>query len=103
MAQLQAPVKDTQLKINLSFDIDGLTMDEYDFYCEFYTMKKAEKVEKADMIRLDGHNYLALVDTSKIGAGFLKVKATALVPDDDWPNGVRKEVARYTTDLQIYG
>lgn len=86
----------TQLKINIHIDeIDGYTMNDMDFECLFYVSpNKTFTTLKKDMIKVDNENYIAIVDSEKLGIGKVMVKVTAYVPDGDFENGFRKEVAR---------
>lgn len=93
------PVTGTELKINVHLEpIGGLTMDNYDFSVVMYTSPfKEQHFAKADMTRVDENNYIALVDSAKTGAGELKCMVTALIPDEDFPDGLRTEkVCGYT-------
>lgn len=93
----------TMVKINVHFDrIDGLKMDDYDFSCDFYVHStKKVTVPKDKMVRIDEDNYLAVIDTDITGAGDIMMRATAMIPDGDYPNGLRKEVAGCATGITI--
>lgn len=93
----------TELKLNIGIEpIGGLTMDEYDFSIEVYCFQnKAIKFGKADTIRVDANNYMVLVDTSALGAGELKCKVTAQIPDGDFKDGIRTEIAYVDTNITI--
>lgn len=97
------PYVGTELKMNVSIDpIGGLTMDDYDFVIEMYcSVKKTVVVEKKDSIRIDSSNYLVLIDTNITGAGELKCKVTAHIPDNDFPDSLRTEVAVLDTGVTI--
>ena len=87
----------------LNVHIEGLpgTMDEVDFRCKFWTYRKELTVEKKDMIRLDENNYMAVVDSSLLGRGTIKVQTTVLVPDTDVDGGVRTEIYTKYTDIKV--
>lgn len=93
----------TVVKINVHVErICCLTMDDYDFVCEFYVYpNKKVTVAKKDMIRKNEDNYVAIVDTSVVGAGTIRVRVTAMIPDGDCPNGIRKEVGTCSTGIII--
>lgn len=93
----------TQLKINIHIDnIDNYSMNDMDFECEFYiSPNKFITVYKKDMIKVDNENFIAIVDSEKLGIGKLMVKVTAYVPDGDFEDGFRKEVARTYTNVTI--
>jgi hypothetical protein len=87
----------TDLKINVHIEtVSGLTMDRYNFECLFYTSSliKSIRVKKENMVRIDSQNYIAVVDSSKIGYGRLNMKITAYIPDQSiyYRDGIRKEV-----------
>lgn len=87
----------------LNIHIGGLpgTMDDVDFHCKFWTYRKELTVEKKDMIRIDENNYMAVVDSSLLGRGTLKVQTTVLVPDTDVDGGVRREIYTEYTDIKV--
>lgn len=96
----------TELKINVHVEpIDGLHMSDYDFECLFYVnTNKHVVVSKADMKEVDIDNYLALITsdlTNKIGRGAIKMKITAYIPDADFPDGLRTEIAEVCTGVVI--
>lgn len=93
----------TQFKLNLHVEpVADMTMDDYDFSVEVYCSRlRIEKREKKDCTRVDSDNYLVTVDSAVLGAGTLKVKFTAIVPDIDFPDELRKEVTVIDTDIEI--
>ena len=93
----------TELKINVSLDpLEGMTMDDYDFTIEMYcSPKKVVTVSKAEAIRIDSSNYLVRVDSNITGAGDLKCKITAQIPDSDFDDSLRTEVALIDTNVTI--
>lgn len=93
----------TEIKVNVHFEsIDGLTMDDYDFTCEFYVFRNMiATVNKKEMIRVDQDNYVAIVDTATTGPGEIMLRATAMIPDADCDGGYRKEVAGCSTGITI--
>lgn len=87
-----------ELKINVHADpVDGLHMADYDFECDFFTYpNRAVKFKKADMIQVDSDNYLAAITSEmvkKMGQGMLKLRFIAYIPDVDFSDGFRTEVA----------
>ena len=92
----------TELKFAVALTLPGgLTMDEVDFRCKFWTYRKELTVEKKEMIRLDENNYMAVVDSSRLGRGTIKVQTTVLVPDTDVDGGVRTEIYTKYTDIKV--
>jgi hypothetical protein len=93
----------TELKINVHVEpIGGIRMSEYDFTCVFYVYKnKCLVINKRDMTKVDDDNYIANVDTTKIGAGCLKMRFEAEIPDSDINDGFRKEVELVDLNIPI--
>lgn len=93
----------TELKMNVNIaPINGVSMDDYDFEVETYcSPKKSIITKKSEAIRVDGNNYVVLVDTSTVGAGDLKCKVTAYLPDADFSDMLRTEVVSIDTGINI--
>lgn len=93
----------TEFKINVHVEpIDGLHMSDYDFTCRFYiyTNRNVE-ISKSEMIRVDDDNYIACIDSSKLGVGTIMMRITAQIPDADFPDGLRTEIETISTGLVI--
>lgn len=99
----ESPFIGTELKLNIHIEpIGKVTMDDYDFEVEVYcSPKRPVMATKKDMIRVDSNNYVVLVDTNEVGAGDLKCKVTAYVPDGDFPDLIRTEVVCIDTGINI--
>lgn len=97
------PYIGTEIKLNISIDpIDGVTMDDYDFTIEAYcSAKRVMTIKKEDALRVDSSNYIILLDTTILGAGNLKCKITAHIPDDDFSDALRTEVVVVDTGVTI--
>lgn len=93
----------SEIKLNVGIEpIGDLTMDDYDFECEFYCFSnKKVNLHKRAMIRRDERNYIAPIDSSALGAGSLKCKVTAYIPDMDFEDGVRTEIVYLDTQINI--
>lgn len=93
----------TEVKLNISIEnIGELTMDGYDFTCEFFCFPAKKVVlKKEDLVRVDNANYIALVDTMPIGTGELRCKIVAMLPDGDCADGLRTEVLVMKTGINI--
>lgn len=96
----------TELKINVHVEpIDGYHMSDYDFECQFYVYtNKSATISKADMIKVDDDNYLALITSElaqKIGRGAIRMRLTAHIPDFDFSDGLRTEIAEVCTGVVI--
>ncbi len=93
----------TELKLSIEIEpISGLTMDDYDFNVEvFCSTKKVITFLKSEAVRVDSWNYIVLADTSVLGAGDVKCKVTAYIPDGDFKDHLRTEVACIDTGITI--
>ena len=93
----------TELKLNVHIEpIGDITMDDYDFEVDVWcSLKRIATVPKRDAIRIDKNNYLVCVDSSVLGHGIVKMKVTAHIPDDDFDDRLRTEVAYVSTDIEI--
>jgi hypothetical protein len=99
----ESPFIGTELKLNIHIEpIGDTTMDDYNFEVEVYcSPKRPIIIPKANAIRIDSDNYVVLVDTNVVGAGDLKCKVTAQVPDGDFPDLLRTEVVCIDTGINI--
>lgn len=99
----ESPFIGTELKLNIHIEpIGDITMDDYNFEVEVYCSPKRQVIiSKANSIRVDSDNYIVLVDTNVVGAGDLKCKVTAYVPDGDFPDQLRTEVVCVDTGINI--
>lgn len=93
----------TELKLNINIEPMGeVTMDDYDWYVEVYcSAKRVVALPKKTAIRIDSDNYVVLVDSEELGVGDVKCKVVALIPDFDFPDTIRKEVALVDTGINI--
>lgn len=92
----------TTYKLNIHIEGIPSTMDDIDFTCEFSTGGSLRvTVDKADMVRLDANNYIAVVDSSRLGRGRIYNCTTVRIPDTDCPGGIRTEIYREETDIVI--
>ena len=53
------------------------------------------------MIRIDEDNYVAVIDSSLIGRGEIRVQTTVLIPDTDCDGGIRTEIYTEQTGIKI--
>ena len=85
----------------LNIHIDGLpgTMDDVAFTCCFWTFKESITLSKEEMIRLDADNYIAVIDSTLIGRGTIKVQTTVQIPDFVFNDTAPTEI--YTEDTGI--
>lgn len=93
----------TELKLSVKIDpIGDYSMDDYDFEVEVYcSPKKTISCNKNQLIRMDKDNYIMLIDTEILGAGTIKAKITACIPDGDFEDGLRTEVKIIDTGINI--
>jgi hypothetical protein len=93
----------TELKLNVNIEpIGDVTMDNYEFEIEVYcSPKKSIVIKKGDAIRIDESNYVILIDSEVVGAGDLKCKITAHIPDGDFEDNIRTEVIGIDTGINI--
>lgn len=93
----------TELKLNINIEpFAGVTMEDYDFEVEIYcSPKRTIVIPKEKAIKIDESNYVVLVDTNIVGAGDLKCKVTADVPDADFMDMIRTEVVAIDTGIKI--
>lgn len=99
----ESPFIGTELKLNINIEpIGDITMDDYDFEVQVYcSIKRVVIIQKKDAVRVDSNNYIVLVDTTETGAGELKCKVTAHIPDADFSDGLRTEVVGINTGITI--
>lgn len=93
----------TEIKLNIHVEpIGDVHMEDYDFTVNVYTSPiKSIEVTKGEAIHIDEDNYVVCLDTSKFGAGRLKCKITAQIPDGDFSDSLRTEIAVIDTGIDI--
>ena len=93
----------TEEKFNLRISpLGDLHAADYDFSVKAYSNKSANLIiPKDECIMVDNDNFIVRVDTSALGLGQIILEVTAYIPDSDFPDGLRTEIARYTTDTLI--
>lgn len=93
----------TEVKLSIEIEPLGhITMDDYDFTVEVYcSAKRVQTFAKKDAIRVNTWNYIVLVDTAELGAGDVKCKVTAHIPDSDFSDSLRTEVACVDTGITV--
>ena len=95
----------SEVEVNIHlYPIDGYTMDEYDFTCEIFCSSMRKQIlHKSDLRRVDENNYVAIVDTSKIGVGKVKIRVSARVPNDNFDDGYRDIVTYLNPWVEVKG
>ena len=93
----------TELKLNINIaKLEEFTMDDYDFNVEVYcSAKRVITITKEEAIRIDENNYVILIDSGELGAGDVKCKVTAYVPDYDFPDTLRTEIVGVDAGVTI--
>lgn len=96
----------TELKLNVHIDpIDGVRMENYDFFCEFFVRRKnSVKITKEEMLYVDDDNYIALLTSEHaetLRRGDLQVRITAYLPDSDFDDGHRVEIIELWTGITL--
>lgn len=92
-----------EIKFNVHVEpIGDVWLSDCDFKCTFFVYNnKTVVVPKEEMIMIDDDNYLAIVDSNRLGTGRVKCKIEMEVPDADCEDGFRKEVEVVCTDEVI--
>ena len=87
----------------LNIHIEGLptNMDDVDFTARFYCFRESIELSKENMIRIDEINYIAVIDSKKIGKGSIKMQIVVDVPDADVDGGIRTEIYTENTGIII--
>lgn len=81
----------TQFVINVRMEpMDNVHMANVEFKAKFYVYQnKVLELDKSDMLQVDEDNYLAFVDSAKVGKGQIKYRLFVNVPDENWEGGHR--------------
>lgn len=95
-----------EYKLNVHVEpIAGYHMEELNFKCVLFVYpNKAVEVGKAMMVKVDEDNYIIPLTAELvkiIGRGQLKLKIIGEIPDSDFPDGLRTEIAEICTDVVI--
>lgn len=102
----------TELKmvVNFQYPSDSdTTLDTIDFYVEYFCKPQQKlMLQKADLIREEEEiegltvvTWYAMVDTSVVGPGQLKMRLMAYIPDAAASDGIREEYAEIDTNVII--
>ena len=90
----------TTPKYKLYIDV-GIPMSDFDFNVELIGSAGTVTVYKASMPVDSEGNYHLCFDTADLGVGRVKAVVTALISDQDFPGGIRKEVAVINNLLDV--
>lgn len=94
----------TELKLNIAIEpIGEIHASSYDFNVDFYcSTRRVKTITKEELLPIDDDNFIARLDTNEVGAGGLKCRITAYIPDEDFTDdGLRTEVIEIATDYDI--
>lgn len=99
------PKAGTQLKLAVTADLGSTHLKDVDFECRFFRRGRPDNgvsVGKDKMRMLNDDEYLAVVDTKRIGPGELLMELTAWIPDGDVEGGQRREQVVVSTGIHVY-
>lgn len=90
-----------EFKMNVSMDvIDNYHMGDVTFSCTFCSKNKVT-LTKSQMVEIDEDNYVAPLNSTALGEGVLSVIYEADIPDSDFSDGFRHEIAVIKTKMKI--
>ena len=82
----------TGLKFAINITADGFDMNEDDFEVAIGNGSKRIVLQKSDIKDGENGEHLLCFDSTQFPSGMLRLVVSAKVPDDDFDDGVRKEV-----------
>ena len=85
----------TDLKYLIQIEAEGFSMDDDNYTIVLRCNGREITVPKEDIVEGDNDDHYLLVDTSQFGSGMLKMIVYAEVPDDNFSDGARTEVASF--------
>lgn len=80
----------TDLKFFIQIEATGFSMDDDEYSI---VLRCNGREVKGDVVEGDNGEHYLIVDSSQFGSGTLKMIVYAEVPDEDFPDGARTEVA----------
>lgn len=91
------------ITLNVSIEkINGLTMDDLDFKCLFFTtIGQCLQLDKSQLIRVDSSNYLACINTADLSCGKLFMRIYVKVPDSNYEKKHRLEIVNVDTGVLL--
>lgn len=95
-----------EYKLNVHVEpIAGYHMDELSLKCVLFVYpNKTVGVGKEAMVKVDEDNYIIPLTAELVkivGRGQLKVRVIAEIPDSDFPDSLRTEIAEVCTGIVI--
>lgn len=95
----------TELKLNITANLgEHLHLCDVNFTTVFYSKPETGRqvvINKDELVEIDDDNYVAIVDTDKIGTGEYWMKLFVYIPDEDCPDGYRTEVVNVPTGVKV--
>ena len=82
----------SDLKFQIDLTANGFDQNKDNYTIDFYCGDKIMHFTQDHVISHDGHFYLP-VPTDSLDPGLLRIVVTAYVPDSDFSEGIRKEIA----------
>lgn len=83
----------TDLKFLINIEAQGFSMEDDDYTIMLKCRNQRVTLTKEDIITDGQDNHYLCVDSSQFGPGLLQMVVSAEVPDGDFPDGYRTEVA----------
>lgn len=97
---------DFQLTLPVSVP-EGVTLSELEYSVDVVNYDQKDKVvtfDQGDSVASDTNNTITTyLNSEDLGIGLLLVKVTMRIPDENYPNGVRRYVQRVNPYVQIVG
>lgn len=87
-------------KYHLEIEAGTLEMADYNFTVRLQRGPNAYEVKKNEMIEDQG-DYYFILDTTRLGVGFVQVIVTADIPDTDVVGGYRTEIVVIDNSIEI--
>lgn len=84
----------TELKFAIAIEAEGFSMEDDNFTVELRCGLKSITLDKGDCIEDASGNWYITFDSRELGSGIVRAIITAYVPDDDFDDGFRTEVAK---------
>lgn len=81
----------SDLKFKIEITASGFDQATDDYTIDLYCGNKKIAYTRSDIVEQGGEYYL-LVNTSLLKPGTMKLVITAMVPDDTFASGVRREI-----------
>ena len=86
----------TDLKYALNIAAEGFNMDDDEFEVLLTCGQKQLLLRKEDLVVDEGGQYYVCFSSVDLGPGVVIAKVTAHIPDDDFEDGFRDEVMKFT-------